>query len=112
MIANIYGLTVAKNMIPVSFGNEEFRIDGYISKIDTSRAFKSHIVTLVNDRYVKNMKTINTVNDVYRKYLPDKRYPIVVLNINCDPSLIDVNVHPSKQDIKFSNFNDLKELIY
>lgn len=111
VIANIYGLTVAKNMIPVSFGNEEFRIDGYISKIDTSRASKSHIVTLVNDRYVKNMKTINTVNDVYRKYLPDKRYPIVVLNIHVDPYLVDVNVHPSKLEVRFSKESLLKEIL-
>ena len=93
VISEIYGIPVAKNMIHVDFGNEEFHVAGYISKIDTSRSSKNHIVTLVNHRYVKNMKTINTINEVYRRYLADKRYPIAVLEIDVDPYLVDVNVH-------------------
>ncbi|MBO6047617.1 MAG: DNA mismatch repair endonuclease MutL [Erysipelotrichaceae bacterium] len=111
VIAAIYGINVARNMIPVDFGNEEFHITGYISKIDTSRASKSHIITLVNHRYIRNVKTINAINDVYRKYLPDKRYPIVVINIEVDPYLVDVNVHPAKLEVRFSKETELKEMI-
>ncbi len=101
VISEIYGIPVAKNMIHVDFGNEEFHVAGYISKIDTSRSSKNHIVTLVNHRYVKNMKTINTINEVYRRYLADKRYPIAVLEIDVDPYLVDVNVHPAKLEVLF-----------
>lgn len=98
-------------MIHVDFGNEEFHVAGYISKIDTSRSSKNHIVTLVNHRYVKNMKTINTINEVYRRYLADKRYPIAVLEIDVDPYLVDVNVHPAKLEVRFSKETELKELL-
>ena len=111
VISEIYGLPVAKNMIHVDFGNEEFHVSGYISKIDTSRSSKNHIVTLVNHRYVKNMKTINTINEVYRRYLADKRFPIAILEIDVDPYLVDVNVHPAKLEVRFSKETELKELL-
>ena len=70
------------------------------------------MITLVNQRVIRNTELNRSINDAYHTFKPDSRYPIVVLNINCDPSLVDVNVHPSKLDIKFSNFKDLKELIF
>ncbi len=111
VIASIYGIATAKNMIPVSFSNDEFEIEGFVSKIDTSRASKSNIITLVNHRYVKNAMSIEAIVNVYKQYLLDNRYPIAVININVDPYLVDVNVHPSKLEVKFSKEQDLKELI-
>lgn len=111
VISSMYGITTAKNMIPVDFENEEFSISGYISKIDTSRASKSHIITLVNHRYVKNAMSIDAVNSVYRKYMADNRYPIAVINIEVDPYLVDVNVHPSKLEVRFSKEYELRDLI-
>ena len=111
VIASIYGIATAKNMISVHFSNDEFEIDGYISKIDTSRASKTNIITLVNHRYVKNAMSIDAIVNVYKQYLLDNRYPIAVININVDPYLVDVNVHPSKLEVKFSKEQDLRELI-
>lgn len=110
-ISNIYGLNVVKNMIEVNFGDDEFKISGYISKIDITRASKTHIITMVNERVVKNQLTIDSVNQVYRKYLADNRFPIAVINIEIDPYLVDVNVHPAKLEVRFSKENKLKELI-
>lgn len=112
VIASIYGLATAKNMLPVHLENDEFEITGYISKIDTSRASKSHIITLVNHRFVKNAMSIDAINSAYRMYLADNRYPIAVINIEIDPYLVDVNVHPSKLEVRFSKEQELKELIY
>ncbi|MEG0366005.1 MAG: DNA mismatch repair endonuclease MutL, partial [Coprobacillus sp.] len=112
VIAAMYGIATAKNMIPVEFENDEFKITGYISKIDTSRASKANIITLVNHRYVKNTMSIDTINNAYRMYLADNRYPIAVINIDVDPYLVDVNVHPSKLEVRFSKEYDLKDLIY
>lgn len=112
VISSIYGIQVARNMIEIHNETEEFEIDGYISKIDTNRASKSNIMTLVNHRYVKNMMSIDAVNEAYRQYLFDNRYPIAVININVDPYLVDVNVHPSKMEVRFSKEYELKELIY
>lgn len=112
VIASMYGIATAKNMIKVQFENDEFSIDGYISKIDTSRASKNNIITLVNHRYVKNIMSIDAINSAYRQYLADNRYPIAVVNIEVDPYLVDVNVHPSKLEVRFSKEYELKELIH
>lgn len=111
VISSMYGINVARNMIKIEFENEEFSISGYISKIDTSRASKNHIITLVNHRYVKNSMSIDAINSVYRKYLADNRFPIAVINIEVDPYLVDVNVHPSKLEVRFSKEMELRELI-
>ena len=69
------------------------------------------MVTLVNGRVVKNVELNRTINDGYHSYKPDNRYPIVVLLISVDPSLIDVNIHPTKMDIKFSKLEELLALV-
>ena len=112
MISNIYGLNVAKNMIPVNFDDDEFTISGFISKIDINRANKNHIVTMVNSRVVKNKITADSINNAYRQYLADKRFPIAIVNIEIDPFLVDVNVHPSKLEVRFSKEYKLKDLVY
>ena len=112
VIASMYGIATAKNMIPIQIENEEFEVSGYISKIDTSRASKTNIITLVNHRYVKNVMSIDAVNSAYRMYLADNRFPIAVINIEVDPYLVDVNVHPSKLEVRFSKEFELKDLIF
>ena len=112
VIGQIYGLGVAKNMIKVEFSDEEFSISGYISKIDTSRASKANIITLINQRVVRNLMTIDAVNLAYRDYLASDRYPIAFINIEIDPYLVDVNVHPAKMEVRFSKEGQLKELVY
>ncbi len=111
VIKEIYGLDVAKKMIKISVFNDDYDIDGYISYPEVTRSSRSHMITLVNNRVVRNTELNRAINDAYHTYKPETRYPIVVLKISTDPSLVDVNVHPSKLDIKFSNFEDLKELI-
>lgn len=112
VISNVYGLSVAKAMIPVDFEDDEFHVTGFISKIDVNRASKNHIVTMVNSRVVKNKVSVESVNNAYRRYLADRRYPIAIINIEIDPFLVDVNVHPSKLEVRFSKESKLKELIY
>lgn len=111
VIRDIYGLEVVRKMRKVSVFNDDYDIDGYISLPEVTRSSRNHMITLVNKRVVRNIELNRAINDAYHTFKPETRYPIVVLNINTDPSLIDVNVHPSKLDIKFSNFEDLKELI-
>ena len=112
VIKDIYGSTVARNMKKISVYNDDYDVDGFISLPEVTRSSKKHMTTLVNKRVIRNVELNRCINEAYHTYKFDTRYPIVVLNITSDPSLIDVNVHPSKQDIKFSNFEDLKELIY
>ena len=110
-IKDIYGLEVAKKMYKVKSNLDDYEIEGYISYPSVNRSNKNHIITIVNGRVVKNYDLNRTINDSYHSYKPDNRYPIVVLKINVDPSLIDVNIHPTKMDIKFSKMNELLDEI-
>ena len=111
VIKSIYGLDITKKMLSVEANNDDYSIKGYISMPEVNRASRNYMTTIVNGRVIKNSILNKIINESYSNYKEDTRYPIIVLNINTDSSLIDVNVHPSKQDIKFSNFEDLKNLI-
>lgn len=111
VIKEIFGLDVAKRMIYIKEENEDYEIDGYISLPEVTRRTKNNMITLVNGRVIKNYELNNTINDAYHTFKEDSRYPIVVLNIKADPVLLDVNIHPTKLDVKFSNFENLTELI-
>ena len=111
VINEVYGSTITKKMIEINGENDDYIVHGYISKPDENKSSRNHMITLVNNRVIRNTELNKVINDSYHKYKPDNRYPIVVLEITTDPALIDVNIHPSKLDIKFSNFEDLKELV-
>ena len=111
VINNIYGLDVVKKMIKISNNNDDYDINGYVSYPEITRSNKNFITILVNGRTVKNYDVSRTVLEAYHTYIPKDRYPIAILNINCDPSIVDVNVHPTKMDIKFSKKEELMELI-
>lgn len=110
-IFEIYGLTVSSNMIKIESSNEDYTIDGYIGKPSILKSNRNHFNTFVNGRIIKNASLNQVINESYHTYKPDIKYPIVVINIFTDPTLIDVNIHPSKQDINFSKFYSLEDLI-
>lgn len=110
-IKDIYGLEVVKKMFPIKVEDDDYYIEGYISYPEVNRSSRNHMITIVNGRVVRNMDINRIINDSYHSYKPDTRYPIVVLEITVDPSLIDVNIHPTKMDIKFSKIENLMELI-
>lgn len=109
--SQIFGVDIAKKMLAVSSKNEDYEINGYISLPEIHRSSQNHMIMIVNGRCVRNIKLIHAVQEAYHSYKPDNRYPIVVLNINVDPSLIDVNIHPTKMDIQFSKMDILIFLI-
>ncbi len=111
VINSIYGIEITKKMIFVKGENNDYSVSGYISLPEVTRSNKNHMTTLVNGRVIKNTYLYRTINEAYSNYKEDSRYPLCVLKIECDPSLLDVNIHPSKLDIKFSNFDDLNSLI-
>ena len=111
VINAIYGIDVTKKMFPIEGSNNDYNIKGYISLPELTRSSKNYMTTIVNGRVIKNTTLYRIINEAYSNYKEMTRYPVVVLEIETDPSLIDVNIHPSKLDIKFSNFEDLQELI-
>lgn len=111
-IKDVYGIQIAKKMVEVEAEDSDYIITGYISLPEIHRSNRNGMITLVNGRVVRNTDLNRAINDSYHSFKPDTRYPIVVLNITVDPSLVDVNVHPTKMDIKFSKLEELEELIY
>lgn len=111
-IHEIYGLNVSSKMLEVRASNDDFDLYGYVCKPEILKSNRNHFITMVNDRIVKNFDINRAINDAYYTYKPDTKYPIVVLKVNTDPTLIDVNIHPTKQDIKLSKINELYDLIY
>ena len=111
-IKDIYGISTVRKMIPISGSDRDYDVSGYISLPEVHRSNRNHMVTLVNGRVVRNSEINKIINDAYHSYKPDTRYPIVVINIELDPSLVDVNIHPTKMDVKFSKIEELKTLIY
>lgn len=111
VIYNIYGVDVAKKMIEINGENDDYYISGYISYPEIARSNRNSITTLVNGRVIKNNRLNKKIVDSYHTYIPKERFPIIVLNIDVDPVLIDINIHPTKMDIKFSKFDELEKLI-
>ncbi len=111
VIHELYGVNVSRNMIRVGNSCDDYDISGYICKPCVLKSNRNYMITIVNGRVVRNSEVNRAINDAYYTYKPDIKYPIVVLNIETDPTLIDVNIHPTKQDIKFSKIDVLLELI-
>lgn len=111
VINSIYGINITKKMIPINGENDDYKISGYISLPEVTRSSKNYMTTIVNGRVVRNSILYKSINEAYSNYKEDSRYPVCVIIIETDPSLLDVNIHPSKLDIRFSNFDELNKLI-
>ena len=110
-IHEIYGLSVSKRMLEIRASNDDFDLFGYVCKPEILKSNRNHMIVIVNDRIIRNNEINRAINDAYYTYKPDIKYPIVVLKINTDPTLVDVNIHPTKQDIKLSKMDVLYDLI-
>lgn len=106
-IAAIYGVQVAKLMLPISGETLDFKWNGFVSKTEVTRANRSYLSTLVNGRYIRHYGLNNAIMRGYHTLLPIGRFPIVVLQIEMDPVLVDVNVHPAKLEVRFSKEDEL-----
>lgn len=110
-IHEIYGLNVSSNMLEVKGSTDDYDMEGYICKPEVLKSNRNHMITIVNGRVVRNNDLNRAINDAYYTYKPDIKFPIVVLKFETDPTLIDVNIHPTKQDIKLSKENELYNMI-
>ncbi len=112
VIHEIFGYSTSKNMINVAGENIDYSIDGYIGNININKSSKSGMIVLVNKRVIQNSVINRIIKDAYHTFLAENKFPVVVLNIETDPTLIDVNIHPTKQDIKLSKIDTLEDLLF
>ncbi|QNQ81456.1 DNA mismatch repair endonuclease MutL [Lactobacillus sp. PV034] len=110
-VANIYGRHLAEKMIPIAGNSPDFKIKGLISSVEDTRSNRNFISLLLNGRYVRNNQLTQSIMAGYGSKLRPRRYPIAVINIELDPLLVDVNVHPTKQEVRLSKDKELERLL-
>lgn len=111
VLAAIYGINMVKAMVPISGKSLDYKISGFISMPEITRASRNYISTMINGRFIKNYALVKAIQEGYHTLLPIGRFPVVLLNIEMDPLLIDVNVHPSKMEVRLSKEQELNELV-
>ena len=111
VISSLYGINVAREMKKFNGETDDFVVSGYTSSLGVSKANRNFIITILNGRCVKMIGVQSAIIDAYKTYLSDDRFPITVINIEVDPTLVDVNVHPAKHEVRLSKERELKDLV-
>lgn len=112
VILKIYGLEYAKSVLDLNFSENKITFSGVIGKPEISRGNRTHQTVFVNGRYIKNHVISKIVEDAYRNAMMKGKFPFFVLDISIPPSLVDVNVHPAKTEVKFANEQRLYETLH
>ena len=110
-ILNIYGLTYVKNLLPISVKMNDFTITGFLGNTNLVRSNRYGIITNLNGRNVYMPKVQSTIIEAYHGFIAPTRYPFVILNLQIEPELVDVNVHPTKKEVRFSKEEDLRNVL-
>lgn len=111
VIAAIYGNSVGEKMLPVEAEDPDFKISGYLSLPEMTRSSRQYMTVTINHRYIYNFQLTKAIIAGYGSKLMVGRYPIVVLDVELDPLLVDVNVHPAKREVRLSKESQLANLI-
>lgn len=110
-IQKIYGNDRAKSLYPISKEELAFSFKGFISKPEVSFSRRFNMMFFLNNRYIYDYKLNKAIEDAYRDYLPPLRYPFAVICLDIDPSLVDVNVHPTKKEVRISMEDEMARSI-
>lgn len=110
-IYSILGKDITKGLIPIDFQYEEMNIKGYISNNNLYRSNRSHQYLYINGRYIVNYGISSAIEHHYKSLIPLNRYPVFMIYIDMDPSNLDVNIHPTKQEVKFTNKDNIIGII-
>lgn len=111
-VAAVYGAAVAKEVFPVSYSNDEITVEGFVGKPSLLKSTRAWQTCIVNNRIIHNAVVFKAVENAYHAMLPKAGYPFALLHIHIDPAVIDINVHPAKTEIKFSDEQQVYRAIY
>ena len=111
LIYMIFGRDIAGNLLPVEAENEHMKITGFIGKPVISRGNRTYENYFINGRYIKSNLINKAIEDGYHSYMMQHKYPFVVLHLTIEPEFLDVNVHPSKMELRFRNQEEIYETV-
>ena len=112
IIYAVYGREIAQNLVPVAGGADPITVGGFIGKPVIARSNRSFEVYFINGRYIRNGLIGKAVEDAYKPFMMQHKYPFTMLSFTVDPSFIDVNVHPSKLELRFRNDETVYRTVY
>lgn len=108
-IRMIYGKDTSDHLIKIDYQSSYYKIDGYIANNNVYRSNRNNQLIFINGRYVKSPNIMNAINSAYKDIIPINKYPVYFINLEIDPGKIDVNIHPSKLEVKFDNEGPILE---
>jgi DNA mismatch repair protein MutL len=111
IIYHIYGRDVAGALIPVQAQSEDVKVTGFVAKPYVSRGNRNYESYFINGRYIKSSIIYKAIEEGYRTFTMKHRYPFVCLDFKINQELLDVNVHPTKMEIRFRNGREIYELV-
>ncbi|MEY8442112.1 DNA mismatch repair endonuclease MutL [Lactobacillaceae bacterium 24-114] len=111
VVAAIYGVQVGRKMLAINGEDNDFKINGLVSLPELTRSSRQYLTITINHRYIRNFELTKSIISGYESKLMVGRFPVAVLNIDLDPVLVDVNVHPAKREVRLSKESELTELI-
>ena len=114
-IRMIYGRDISENLIEIDYRSKYFNISGYLGNNNIYRGNRNHQHLYINGRYIKSPNISKKINDAYKAIIPINKYPIYFVNMSVDPAKVDVNIHPSKLEVKFDQeeeiLNELSDFV-
>ena len=111
LIYTIYGREISSNVLEINYECPLFAVTGYIGKPIISRGNRTFENYYINGRFVKSRLIAAAIEQAYKPFMMQHRYPFTVLHIKIKPELIDVNVHPAKMEVRFQQENEIYELL-
>lgn len=110
-IYSVLGKDYYKNLIPINHSEENIKINGFISNNKLYRSNRNHQYLYINGRYISHLNISKIIEKEYRSLVPLNRLPVFILNLDIDPNRVDVNIHPTKQEIKFIDSEEIYDTI-
>ena len=111
IIYTIYGRELTANLIPLTLETEMFRVKGFIANPSVARGNRNYESYFINGRYIKSGLISKAIEDGYKSYMMQHKYPFTMLHISVEPEFIDVNVHPSKMELRFKDGEEIYRIL-
>lgn len=111
-IFSLYGKETAKEVLEVKYQDEKIEVYGYTGKPEIARANRNYQSIYINGRYVKNKTISSAIDEAYKTFLMKNKFPFIVLHIRINPLFVDVNVHPTKMEVRFSDEQAIFKAVY
>lgn len=108
----VFGRDIARELMPISYETPALKVNGYVSKPSLTRANRAQQIFFVNGRSIRSKTMIHAADEAFRGLLTPSRYPVVVVFVDIDPAMVDVNVHPTKAEVKFSREGDIHSAVH